>query len=99
MFSDCLFAVWCSLKYKTQPVKRNGYHLSLQNGWNSIDMVWSGKYVGHQLDDHYRQPDRLICLHFGLDLSAGEVATVSTGLARGGADDLRDGLWEGFNIN
>ena len=68
MFSDCLFAVWCSLKYKTQPVKRNGYHLSLQNGWNSIDMVWSGKYVGHQLDDHHRWPDRHICVHYRLDI-------------------------------
>ena len=31
-------------------------------------------------------------LHFGLDLSAGEVATVSTGLTRVGAHDLGDGL-------
>ena len=59
MFSDCLFAVWCSLKYKTQPVKRNGYHLSLQNGWNSIDMVWSGKYVGH-IDEIFQ--------HFGFEI-------------------------------
>ena len=34
-------------------------------------------------------------LHFGLDLSAGEVATVPTGMARVRTHDLSDGLWEG----